>query len=59
MQRAGNLGADTTRATGDQHDPIAQPKIVMDDWHARQRYLKIWEPVLSIPRGLGLRRIWL
>jgi hypothetical protein len=40
MQRAGNLSADTTRAAGDQHDPIAQPGIVMDDWHARQRYLK-------------------
>jgi hypothetical protein len=39
MQRARNLGADTACAAGDQHDPIAQ--IVLDDWHARQRYLKI------------------
>jgi hypothetical protein len=40
MQRARNLGADTACAAGDQHDPIAQRKIVMDDCHARQRYLK-------------------
>jgi len=41
MQRARYLGADTACAAGDQHDPIAQRKIVRDEGHAPQRYLKI------------------
>jgi hypothetical protein len=41
MQRARNFGTDTPRAAGDQHHPVAERKIVIDDCHARQRYLKI------------------
>jgi len=40
MQRARNLSADATRAAGDQHDLIAQRKIIIHDDHAPQRYPK-------------------
>jgi len=40
VQRACNLRTDTPRAAGDQHHLIAQPGIVIDDCHARQRYPK-------------------
>ena len=40
MQRARDLGADAARAAGDQHDLIAQRKIVIHDHHAPQRYPK-------------------
>ena len=38
VQRARDLGADAARAAGDQHDLIAQGKIVIHDDHAPQRY---------------------